>query len=131
MITGVLRWLLGHFSPVIIVVVVGIVVTALALALSAELVTVVVSDVVDGGEHLAHLIQEPVPLPDCPGHHSTSEACCEEEDDEDPGPETAAETVTTGVTLLAGRAVIAPLLPLRSRLSLSRHAGVEALTALH
>ena len=92
--------MLGHFSPVIIVVVVLIVL--IALALPAELVTVVVSDVVDGGEHLAHLIQESVPLPDCPGHDAPGEAGSEEEDDEDAGPEAAAETVTAGVTLPAG-----------------------------
>ena len=86
---------------------------------------------VDGGEHLAHLIQESVPLPDCPGHDAPREAGGEEEDDEDAGPEAAAETVTAGVTLPAGRAVIAPLLPLQPCLPLSHHAGVQALTALH
>ena len=90
-------------SPVIIVVVVVVLIveTALPLALSVELVAVVVSDVVDGRELLSHLIQEPVPLPDCPGHDAPREARCEEEDDEDAGPEAAAETVTAGVTLPA------------------------------
>lgn len=114
---------------VVVVVVVLIVVAALALALSVELVAVVVRDVVDGGEPLPHLIQEPVPLPDSPGHDAAREARREEDDDEDAGPETAAETVTAGVALPAGGAVIASLLPLQH--GLSHHAGVEALTALH
>ena len=116
-------------SPIIVVVVVVVLIVVAALALSAKLVAVVVRDVVDGGEPLPHLIQEPVPLPDSPGHDAASEARREEDDDEDAGPETAAETVTAGVALPAGGAVIASLLPLQH--GLSHHTGVEALTALH
>ena len=131
-ITGILRGLWGKLSAVIVIVVVVVwfVMIIDIIVSSVELVAVVVSDVIDGRELLPHLVQESVPLPDGPGHHTTSEPSGKEDDDEDAGPEAAAEAVTAGVALPAGRAILR-LLPLWHRQGLPQHGRVQTLTALH